>query len=76
VRTRSVLRALGEEVRERRKHLRLSQEKLADLADIHMNVVGRLERGEYNPTVKLLAKVALRLDTSLSDLFTGAEKRQ
>jgi len=67
---------VGEEVRERRIRLRLSQEKLAQLAGVHTNVVGRLERGEYNPTVLLLAAVAVKLDTTLGALFTAAENRR
>jgi transcriptional regulator with XRE-family HTH domain len=54
----------------------LSQEALAFDAGIHPNVVGRLERGIYNPTVKILYALALELNTSLQDLFAGAAKRQ
>jgi transcriptional regulator with XRE-family HTH domain len=75
VRTRTVLRGLGEEVRERRLQLELSQEALAHLAGIHTNVVGRLERGTYNPTVLTLSSIALKLNTSLEALFAGAAKR-
>lgn len=76
VSAKSVLRGLGEEVRERRKRRNLSQEALAFDAGIHPNVVGRLERGIYNPTVKILYALALELNTSLPDLFAGAAKRQ
>jgi transcriptional regulator with XRE-family HTH domain len=54
---------------------KLSQEALADLAGIHTNVVGRLERGTYNPTVLTLLSIALKLNTSLEDLFAEAAKR-
>ena len=73
---KSVLRGLGQEVRERRKRRNLSQEALALDAGIHPNVVGRLERGLYNPTVKILLAIATELNTSLADLFAGASKRQ
>jgi transcriptional regulator with XRE-family HTH domain len=76
VRTRSILRGLGEEVRERRKQRNLSQEALAHQAGIHTNVVGRLERGIYNPTVLILLAIAMKLNTSLAELFAGAAKRQ
>jgi transcriptional regulator with XRE-family HTH domain len=75
VRTRPVLRCLGEEVRERRLQRELSQEALAHLAGIHTNVVGRLERGIYNPTVLTLLSIALKLNTSLEELFAAAAKR-
>jgi XRE family transcriptional regulator, regulator of sulfur utilization len=76
VRTRSILRGLGEEVRERRQRRNLTQEALAFEAGVHPNVVGRLERGIYNPTVMILFAISTKLNTSLQDLFTGASKRQ
>jgi XRE family transcriptional regulator, regulator of sulfur utilization len=75
VRSRSILRALGKEIRERRVQKELSQESLAGLAGIHTNVVGRLERGTYNPTVLVLQAIAVELDVSLKDLLAGAEAR-
>jgi transcriptional regulator with XRE-family HTH domain len=76
VRTRTILRSLGEEVRERRKQRNLSQEALAHQAGVHPNVVGRLERGSYNITVLTLLAIAIKLNTSLLELFAGAAKRQ
>ncbi len=76
VRETTVLRSLGEEVRHRRKQRHLSQEALALQAGIHPNVVGRLERGDYNPTIKILLALADELDISLLELFAGATKRQ
>ena len=76
VRPRTVLRCLGEEVRERRKQRNLSQEALAHQAGVHPNVVGRLERGSYNITVLTLLAIAMKLNTSLLELFAGAAKRQ
>ncbi|MGO8858172.1 MAG: helix-turn-helix domain-containing protein [Steroidobacteraceae bacterium] len=76
MRTRSILRSLGEEIRERRKQRNLSQEALAHQAGVHPNVVGRLERGIYNPTVLILLAIAVKLNTSLLELFAGAAKRQ
>jgi transcriptional regulator with XRE-family HTH domain len=75
MRKKGVLRGLGEEVRERRQQRKLSQEALAHLAGIHTNVVGRLERGAYNPTVLTLLAVAEKLGVSLAELFATAGKR-
>lgn len=75
MRSRSILRSLGEVVRELRTKKNLSQEALAGLAGIHTNVVGRLERGSYNPTVLILAALAVKLGVSLEQLFRDAEKR-
>jgi transcriptional regulator with XRE-family HTH domain len=75
VRSRSILRSLGDEVRDLRTAKKLSQEALAGLAGIHTNVVGRLERGSYNPTVLTLAAIAMKLGVTLEELFKGAEGR-
>lgn len=76
MRTRSILRGLGEEVKERRQRRNLTQEALAFEAGVHPNVVGRLERGIYNPTVMILFAISTKLNTSLQELFAGASKRQ
>ncbi len=75
MRSKSLLRNLGEEIRERRKRRDLSQEMLAHQAGIHTNVVGRLERGIYNPTVLTLHSIAVKLEVSLQDLFAAAARR-
>jgi transcriptional regulator with XRE-family HTH domain len=72
---RSIQRGLGAEIRQRRTLRKLSQEGLALRAEVHTNVVGRLERGEYNPSVRTLYLIAEELKVPLSELFAGAEKR-
>lgn len=47
----------GKRVRELRLRRDLSQEKLAELADLHRNYVGGVERGERN--IALLNIIAL-----------------
>jgi transcriptional regulator with XRE-family HTH domain len=73
--TKHILKALGEEIRFRRNSLQMSQEELADKAGLHRNLIGRLERGEENSTVMTLVSIAVRLDISLSELVTAAERR-
>lgn len=53
----STLAAFGRQVRDLREQQGLSQEKLAELADVHRTYQGLIERGRANPT--LLAVVAL-----------------
>jgi DNA-binding XRE family transcriptional regulator len=69
------LRSLGAEVRARRKRRDLSQEMLALQAGVHTNVIGRLERGTYNPSVLVLQAIASKLNVTLQDLFASAAKR-
>ena len=73
--SKHILKALGEEIRQRRVHLQISQEALAHGAGLHRNVIGRLERGTYNPTVMTLLAIAAELDISLSELISCAERR-
>jgi transcriptional regulator with XRE-family HTH domain len=71
----TLLRALGQEIRERRQKLAISQEALAHQSGLHRNVIGRLERGTYNPSLLTLLSIAVELDVSLSELVRDAEGR-
>jgi transcriptional regulator with XRE-family HTH domain len=57
VKSFDALRAFGRRLREFRENAGLSQEKLAEMAELHRNYVGSLERGQSN--VSLLAMVRL-----------------
>ena len=65
-------RLLGAAVRVRRRALGLSQEEFAEKVDCHRNFVGRIERGEQNPTVDTLLKIARALRCKISELFFEA----
>ncbi len=61
--------AFGQAVRNIRTRRCLSQEKLAELADLHMNYISSVERGERNITLVNICKIARGLDTHPCDLF-------
>jgi len=65
-----IVERLGRRVRELRKRKRLTQTELAEKAGIDPKYIGQIERGETNPTVRLLANIAQALDISLAELFT------
>lgn len=50
--------ALGRAVRELRARRGHSQETLGFAADLHRNYVGAIERGEINPTFRVLLQVS------------------
>jgi XRE family transcriptional regulator, regulator of sulfur utilization len=60
---------IGEAVLRYRKRAGLSQEALAEKADIHPNYVGRIERGECSATVRILLRLAKALGIRPHKLF-------
>jgi len=50
-----------------------SQEALADLADLHRNEVGKIERGEISPSIQVLAQISYALGLLLAELLGRAE---
>ncbi|MCD4812727.1 helix-turn-helix domain-containing protein [bacterium] len=63
-----ILKKFGAKLRKERLKRGLSQEKLAELADVHRTYVGMLERAEKNITLKNIEKIAKALKMSLSQL--------
>jgi transcriptional regulator with XRE-family HTH domain len=58
------------------RHLsQLSQEDLADMANIHRTYVSQIERGLKMPTLAIFFKVAKALNVNPSDLLKEIEKR-
>tara|TARA_R110002049_G_scaffold135233_3_gene294756 strand:+ start:244 stop:450 length:207 start_codon:yes stop_codon:yes gene_type:complete len=49
---------IGKSLKERRKTLRVTQAQLAELAEISVNTLYKIERGQTNPTLETLTKIA------------------
>jgi len=49
--------SLGDSFKQRRKALRITQPMLADMAQISVNTLYKLERGTGNPTLDILIKL-------------------
>jgi transcriptional regulator with XRE-family HTH domain len=49
---------IGEQLKSRRKELKITQPHLAELAEISTNTLYKLERGQGNPTLSVLCKLA------------------
>ena len=62
---------LGEAVRRKRLALKLSQEGLAERADLHWTYIGGIERGERNVGLLNIVKIARALETTASQLLNG-----
>ena len=62
----------GAAVRARRAELGLSQEALADYAEIDRSHMGKIERGERNVTFLNIVRIAKAIQCEPSDLFIDA----
>ena len=63
---------LGRRIRELRKQKRLSQTELAEKAGVALMTVSRLERGEHDPHVRTLSRIARSLGVPLLALMRSA----
>lgn len=52
----------------------LSQESLAEIADLHRTYVSSVERGERNVSIDNMERLARALHVSLLDLLSGVDK--
>ena len=59
----------GEHVRKLRIHKGYSQEKLAELTEVHPNQIGLIERDERKPGIDIVEKLAIALDTGFEGYF-------
>lgn len=65
-----ILKQFGKHVRHLRQLQDLSQETLAEKANMHRTYIGMIERGERNPALLNLIRLASALDISLPELLT------
>ena len=69
----NILIQLGMRIRYLRKQKKMSQLDLALESDINRNYISDLEKGRRNPTILILNKIAIALNTDLSNLFKGIQ---
>lgn len=64
---------VGKAIRQRRKALKITQPDLAQLAKVATNTLYKIERGQANPTLDIIEKIAdvlgleLKLEVKKSD---------
>ena len=61
-------------MRELRARYELTQEKLADLVGVRRETIVHLERGRYNPSVRLAYRVARALHSRIEEVFIFDEE--
>ena len=66
---------VGRAIRKFREQAGLSQEQLAELADLHRTYVGAIERGERNLTIVSLHRISAALGLKPSAVLSAVEGR-
>jgi transcriptional regulator with XRE-family HTH domain len=65
--------SFGRAVRARRAELGITQSELAERAGIDTSYVGGVERGDHNPTLGMVERIAKGLGKMPSEMVTAAE---
>ena len=47
----------------------LSQQQLAEMVNVSRQTINAIEKGDYNPTIKLCIAICKALDKTLDELF-------
>ncbi len=68
-----ILVALGRSVRKHRETKGISQEKLSELADLDRTYISDIERGNRNPGIKNVARLAKALGITTAELCEGVD---
>ena len=64
-------KAIGSNIRNKRKLINLSQEELAFRINSARNYIGCIERGEKVPSITIFLDIADALSCTLTDLVNG-----
>lgn len=65
----NIKQKFGNKIKELRKSKNLSQEKLANLAEIDRTYLPTIEKGLRNVSIEVIEKLAIALEVGIKDLF-------
>jgi transcriptional regulator with XRE-family HTH domain len=68
------LKQFGTEIKSVRKAKKITQLQLASLCDIDIRTIQRIEKGEFNPSLRVLIRIANAFEISLSNLIKQVEE--
>lgn len=71
-----IMEAIGGNIRLLRLKSGMSQEQLALNAGVNTSYIGQIERGEKNPTIKILDRISSALGSSLLDLLASYDSKK
>jgi transcriptional regulator with XRE-family HTH domain len=66
--------SIGRRVKEVRTKLDLTQEELADKAELHPSYIGQVERGSKKVSIETLQKITHALNIPLKSIFDFSDK--
>lgn len=67
-------KVLGANVRSLRIQRKLTQERLAELCDLHRTYIGAIERGDQNISLKNIVKIAHVLHVEPAELLSYSKE--
>ncbi|MBE5905120.1 MAG: helix-turn-helix transcriptional regulator [Pseudobutyrivibrio sp.] len=73
MRRRTNMSELKTKIKELRASKNLKQGELAELVNVRRETIIRLEKGQYNPSLKLAMDIAKVFDTTVEEIFTFEE---
>lgn len=68
IRNKELLRLFGQRLRHVRLQRNMTQQALADESELWLSQIGRIERGEVNVTLSMIAVLARTLKVDLKEL--------
>jgi transcriptional regulator with XRE-family HTH domain len=69
-----ILRVIGRNIRAARLKAGLTQECLAELANVHVQTIGAVEKGDFPFAVTTFARISQYLETSANRLLDGLKQ--
>lgn len=66
---KELLHVIGNNIRRLRNEKGMSQQELADNANIAKSTIQRIENGTHNPTILMLETIALTITVSIEELI-------
>lgn len=67
----NIKKGIGKRIAKEREHQKMSQTQLAELADIDVRYLGKVENGEVNIGICNLQKISMALKMPMPELFKG-----
>ena len=72
---KKIRQELGEHIRQAREKANLTQQDVAEMADINISYYAQIERGEVNPSFEKLHSITTALGIKTLDMSTGKKQK-